>query len=81
MVIRKPPEIPPDVASRFVDAMRAFFAEDDPHKQDAIAAHQLSVLREYQGAREKPLRLEDVKGMFAEMKKVVDSRKAAARRR
>ena len=79
MKTAKPPDIPPKVALGFAIAMKDYFAETDPHKQDAIAAHQLSVLREYQGAGEKPLRLEDIKGMFAEMKKVVDSRKAAPR--
>jgi len=54
-----------------VDAMRDFFAEENPTKRDAIAAHQFSVLRDYQGPRDKKLRLEDVKQMFAEMKDIV----------
>lgn len=69
-MIRKPPEIPPDVASRVVDAMRSFFAEEDPTRRDAIAAHQLDVLSEYQAPREKPLRLSDVKDMFLQMRKI-----------
>lgn len=51
MVIRKPPDIPPLVASNFVDAMRGFFAEENATKRDAIAAHQLKVLQEYQSPR------------------------------
>ena len=51
--------------------MRDFFAEENPTKRDAIAAHQFSVLRDYQGPRDKKLRLEDVKQMFAEMKDIV----------
>jgi hypothetical protein len=62
----KLPEILPDVASRFVDATRDFFAEENPHKRDAIAAHQFSILGQYQNLREKPLRLSDVKDMFEE---------------
>jgi hypothetical protein len=46
----------------------AFFAEEDATKRDAIAAHQLNVLRDYQAPREKPLRLSDVKAMFEQMK-------------
>lgn len=69
-MIRNPPEIPPDVASRFVDAMRAFFKEEDPSKRDAIAAHQLDVLRRFQGAGDEKMRLSDVKAMFFEMKKI-----------
>jgi hypothetical protein len=33
--------------------------------------HQLKVLQEFQGPREKKLRLDDVKAMFAEMKSIV----------
>jgi hypothetical protein len=48
--------------------MSDYFAEDDPIKRDAIAAHQLGVLKDYQGPREKKLRLSDVKDMFRQMK-------------
>ena len=67
-MIRKPPELPPDVAHAFVEDMRAYFAEDNPIKRDGIAVRQLRALREHQGPREKKLRLSDVKKMFAEMK-------------
>jgi len=56
------------VARAFVKDMTAFFAEEDKHKRDEIAARQLSALNEYRGRREKPLRLSDVKEMFREMK-------------
>jgi len=42
--------------------------EKDPIKADAIAARQLQALREYQGPREKKLRLSDVKQIFLQMK-------------
>ena len=51
--------------------MRDYYAETDRNKQDAIAAHQLSVLSQYQNPREKPLRLPDIKAMFAAMKDVI----------
>jgi hypothetical protein len=47
---------------------RDFLAETDPIKADGIAARQLQALRQYQGPREKKLRLSDVKEMFLLMK-------------
>jgi hypothetical protein len=44
--------------------MRAYFAEEDGHRRDAIAVRQLHALREVQDPREKALRLSDVKRMF-----------------
>jgi hypothetical protein len=67
MITRKPLDLPPGVARGFVRAMNDYFAEANLTKRDAIAAHQLKVLRQYQGPREKPLRLADVKQMFEEM--------------
>ena len=61
-------DLPPEVARGFVRAMNDYFVEANPIKRDAIAAHQLSILRDYQGSREKKLRLEDVKGLFGAMK-------------
>ena len=66
-----PIELPPEVARGFVDAMKDYFAEDDPTKRDAIAAHQLNVLNQYRGRRDDPLRLSDIKEMFRELKGVV----------
>ena len=61
-------ELPPEVARRFFKDLRAFHAQRDPIKADAIAARQLVALRQYQGPREKKLRLSDVKEMFQQMK-------------
>jgi hypothetical protein len=63
---RKPIETPPAVARRVVEGMHAFFAEENPVKRDEIAGRQMSVLRQYQGPREKPLRIPDIKEMFPE---------------
>jgi hypothetical protein len=48
--------------------MKAYFAEENRYKQDEIALRQLHALKEHQGAREKPLRLSDVKAMFRQMR-------------
>ena len=45
-----------------------FFAAKNSVKKDEIAARQLHVLRAYQGPREKPLKLIDVREMFRQMK-------------
>lgn len=61
-MIRKPLELPPDVARAFADDMHAYFAEENPIKRDGIAVRQLRALREHQRPGEKKLRLSDVKG-------------------
>jgi hypothetical protein len=48
--------------------LRAFFAEESPNKRDEIAGRQMSVLRQYQGPREKPVRIPDIKEMFLQMR-------------
>ncbi len=48
--------------------MRAFFAGENPIKRDEIAGRQMSVLRQYQAPREKPVRILDVKEMFLQMR-------------
>ena len=53
----KPLEPPPEVARRFFNDLRAFHAEKDAIKADAIAARQLHALRQYQGPREKSFAL------------------------
>ena len=68
MKTAKPLDIPPKVALGFAMAMKDYFAETDPHKQDAIAAHQLSILGQYQSPRDGKLRLSDVKQMFEQMR-------------
>ena len=47
MTVRKPLELPPTEARAFVKDMKAFFAEEDGNKQDAIAVRQLRALREH----------------------------------
>jgi hypothetical protein len=64
----KPLELPPDVARRFLEDMRAFFAEKNGIKRDEIAARQLHVLRGYQPPGEKRLRLFEMKEMFLQMR-------------
>ena len=61
-------ELPPEVARRFFKDLHAFHAQRDPIKAGAIAARQLETLRQYQGSREKKLRLSNVKAMFLQMK-------------
>jgi hypothetical protein len=39
--MRKPLDLPPDVARAFVPDMRAFFAEKNPIKRDEVAARKL----------------------------------------
>jgi hypothetical protein len=64
----KPLELPPEVAEAFVADMRAFFAEPNPIKRDEIAIRQMSVLRQYQGPREKPVSIPDIMEMFLQMR-------------
>ena len=56
------------VERAFVRDMHAFFAEKASIKRDAIAARQMSALRQYQQPREKPVRIPDVKEMFLQMR-------------
>ena len=64
----KPINLPIEVAKAFVKDKRAFFAAGhNTIKADEIAARQLHPLCAYQ-AREKKLKLTDIKRMFAEMK-------------
>lgn len=68
----KPLDLPSDVARGFVIAMNEYFVEQDPLIRNAIATEQLYVLKRYQDPRNEPLRLSDVKNMFAAMRDVVD---------
>ena len=65
---RKPIELPPEVAQRFLEDMRAYFAEKNSIKRDEIAGGQMHALREYQGPREKPLRIPDIMELFRQMR-------------
>ena len=68
MITRKPLELPPEVARRFFEDMRAFHRERSPIKRDEIAARQLHALRGYLRPRDKKLRLSDVKELFERMR-------------
>jgi hypothetical protein len=61
-------ELPPEVAKAFVRDVRAYHAEKGAIRRDEIAIRQLTILNEYLGRREKPLRVTDIKEMFEEMK-------------
>lgn len=66
----KPLDLPVDVAKAFVKDMRAFFnAGGTGTRADGIAGRQMHILRRYQGPREKPINVLDVKGMFLQMRK------------
>ncbi|MFB9268636.1 hypothetical protein ACFFWD_36900 [Bradyrhizobium erythrophlei] len=67
-ISRKPIDLPPSVAQRFMVDMWAYFAETDPLKRDEIAARQLHVLNDYRSQREPRLRLSDIKEMFAQVR-------------
>ena len=60
----KPIELPPAVARRFVNDMRAFHAEPNAIKRDEIAGRQLHALRQHYSGK---LRLSDVKDMFKQI--------------
>ena len=64
-MLHKPIDLPPAVARRFADDMRAFHAEQDGHKADEIAARQLHALKHHYTGK---LRLSDVKEMFEQMR-------------
>lgn len=68
---RKPLDLPQEVGRRFIPAMQDYFAEDQ-HQRDSIAAHQLSILGQYQNPRDGKLRLSDVKGMSEAMRNTLD---------
>jgi hypothetical protein len=66
--MRKPNDLPPEIAKAFIEDMRAFFAEESHIKRDEIAIRQLVALNEDLGKRQRPLRVTDVKEMFLQMK-------------
>ena len=68
MIKRKPLELPPEVARRFFEDMRAFHREDSPIKRDEIAARQLHALSGYLRPRGRKLRLSDIKELFEQMR-------------
>jgi len=60
-------DLPAAIAHAFVEDALAYFDEPDRIKRNVIAVRQLHVLKELQGAREKPLKLSEVSKMFVEM--------------
>ena len=64
----KPLELPPEVARRFFEDMRAFHREQSPMKRDEIAARQLHTLGGYLRPRDRKLRLSDIKELFEQMR-------------
>jgi hypothetical protein len=55
--VKKPLDLPPSIVRAFVKDMKAYFAETDQVKKDAIALRQFHKLWEFQGLRQKKLRL------------------------
>jgi hypothetical protein len=68
MIKRAPLELPPEIARRFFEDMRAYHRERNPIKADEIAARQLDALRGYLRPRDRKLRLSDVKELFELMR-------------
>jgi hypothetical protein len=62
------PYLPPEIARRFFEDMRAFHRERNPIKADEIAARQLHALAGYLRPRDRKLRLSDVKELFEQMR-------------
>jgi hypothetical protein len=59
------PRLPPGVARRFVDDIRAFHAEPNAIKRDEIAACQLHALRQHYTGK---LKLSDARETFEQMR-------------
>jgi hypothetical protein len=74
MIKRKPLEIPPAAALRFLADMRAFHSIDNPIERDEIAARQLHALREHL-PHDAKLRLSDVKELFERMRDLNEGQK------
>ncbi|WP_315737959.1 hypothetical protein [Bradyrhizobium sp. SZCCHNR1093] len=63
--MRKPVELPPDVARAFVQRMNDYFGEVDATKRDIIAVLALRELEDHWPGR---VRLNDIKALFHEMR-------------
>lgn len=61
-------DLPPEIARRFVEDMRAYLAEPNRIKQDEIAARQLEPLNKYRTNKMKKIRIHDVREMFDMMR-------------
>lgn len=66
--IAKQLELPPEVAKAFVRDMQAFFKAKGQNERDEIAARQRFALSEFQGPRDKKLRVTDVIKIFQALK-------------
>jgi hypothetical protein len=64
----KPLDIPPEVARKVMADMRAYYAEPDGHKADAIVAEAIARVERYMPQRAKRLRQSDMKELFRLMK-------------
>jgi hypothetical protein len=64
MIKRTPLEIPPPVACSFMADAKAYYAEDNPLKDDEIAVRQVRALKEHRRPRDLKMRLVDVKKSF-----------------
>jgi hypothetical protein len=67
-------ELPPEIASHFVEDMRAYLVERSGRKREEIAARQMHILRAYQRPSEKPVNLLEVTAMFEQMREHLDAR-------
>ena len=67
---QKPLDLPMDAVKSFVKDMKAYFAESNPIKRDAIAARQARLLRVY-ATEQRQLRTSEVKGLLEELKDVL----------
>lgn len=59
--------MPPDVASAFLEDLRAYFRESSELKRESIAARQRDALAEHM-PRQRDLRTDDIKELFTRLK-------------
>jgi hypothetical protein len=78
MQTRPPAEIPPAVGQAFLDAMRAYHAEQNPIVKQQIAGLTARDLRAHWPGR---IRLDQVEAMFKEMRAHLDTGKPPRARR
>jgi hypothetical protein len=63
MTMRFPLHVPPEIAQRFVDDMRAYFDEPELIEREEIAVRQLGALRQHL-PNDPDLRLSHIKELF-----------------
>jgi hypothetical protein len=64
MTTRFPLNVPPEIAQRFVDDMRAYFAEPNRIKREEIVVRQLSALRQHLRPSDPDLDLIHIEELF-----------------